>query len=109
MTRSIVKQRNKSALNVEPILGKVLQEAQKEHEELQEAFQLMGWGDLPGELKIEIKDDIAAMVDEYKGQYSTRDPFVLKRRQRVIYWIENYQEGMCSLGTAVHALRVKSI
>lgn len=109
MTQSIVKQQTKDALNVKPVLGKVLQRARKEHRELQEAFELMGWDELPGELKIEIKDDMAAMIDEYKGRYSTCDPFVLKRRQRVIYWVENYQEGMCTLETAVQALRIKKL
>lgn len=109
MIQSLVKQQEKDTFNVEPVLGKVLRDAQEEHQELLDAFELMGWGGLPVELKIEIKDDIAAMVDECKGQYSTCDPFVLKRRQRIVYWVENYQDDICTLKTTVQALRIEKL
>ncbi|MDX1618251.1 MAG: hypothetical protein R3224_05665 [Balneolaceae bacterium] len=94
---------------VEPVLRKVLVEAEQEHKKLQEIFELMGWGDLPDELKIEIKDDVSAMVDELQGQYSSCDPFVHKRRESVCYWVSCYQDGICSLKTAVNALKVKRL
>ena len=94
---------------VEPVLRKVLVEAEQEHKKLQEIFELMGWGDLPDELKIEIKDDVSAMVDELQGQYSSCDPFVHKRRESVTYWVSCYQDGICSLKTAVDALKVKRL
>ncbi len=109
MTLSTAKKQQSVPFNPEPVLRKVLRDAKKEHQKLQEVFELMGWGELPDALKIEIKDDVKAMVDECRGRYSTCDPFVLKRRQRIIYWIENYQEKMCSLQTAVEALRIKSL
>lgn len=109
MSQAALKQQEKPTFNPEPVLKKVLVKAKKEHKKLQQTFELMGWGNLPDALKIEIKDDVAAMVDECEGRYSTCDPFVLKRRRRVIYWVENYQENMCSLETAVEALRVKKL
>ena len=33
--------------NIEPVLRKVLKEAKREHKQLQQTFQLMGWGGLP--------------------------------------------------------------
>lgn len=98
-----------TSFQVEPVLRKALIEAEQEHKRLQEMFELMGWGDLPDELKIEIKDDVSAMVDELEGQYSSCDPFVHKRRERVTYWVSCYQDGICSLKTAVDALKVKKL
>ncbi len=109
MTQSTAQNLETQAFNLEPILGKVLKEAKKEDQKLQEVFALMGWGSLPDRLKVEIKDDVSSMVDELKGRYSTCDPFVLKRRKRIHYWVENYRENMCSLKTAVEALRIKKL
>lgn len=95
--------------NVEPVLRKVLIEAEKEHRDLQEVFGLMGWGELPDALKIEIKDDVSAMVDELQGQYSSCDPFVERRRKSVTYWVNCFMDGICSLETAIKALKVKKL
>ncbi len=95
--------------HLEPVLRKVLKEAEKEHQELQEIFNLLGWGDIPDTLKMEIKDDVSAMVDELKGRYSSCDPHVERRRQRVVYWVESYRDGICSLDTAIDALKVKKL
>lgn len=95
--------------NLEPVLRKVLKEAEQEHRELQHMFKLMGWGDLPDALKMEIKDDVSAMVDELQGQYSSCDPYVERRRQRVVYWVESYRNGVCSLETATEALHIKKL
>lgn len=105
--RKIIQRR--PAGNIEPVLRKVLIEAEREHRQLQEMFELMGWGGLPDALKMEIKDDVAAMVDELKGNYSSCDPFVSRRRQSVVYWISSYEDGICSLQTAIEALRVKKL
>lgn len=94
------------AFDVEPILAKVFQDAEQEHHKLQDVFGMMGWGDLPDALKIEIKDDVVAMVQELEGQYSTCDPYVIKRRERVSYWVDTFQRGICSLQTAIDALKV---
>jgi len=95
--------------DVEPLLSKVLQEAEQEHQKLQRVFSLMGWSNLPDILKIEIKDDVSAMVNELKGQFSSCDPYVKKRRESVTYWVNCYQDGICSLDTAIKALKVKKI
>ncbi|MFH5833629.1 hypothetical protein ACG2F4_14200 [Halalkalibaculum sp. DA3122] len=94
---------------IEPVLRKVLVDAEQDHQELQEMFQLMGWGDLPDKLKIEIKDDVSAMIEELRGQYSTCDSFVQKRRQSVTYWVSCYRDGICSLETAIQALKVRKL
>lgn len=94
---------------VEPILRKVLIEAENEHHELEEVFELMGWEGLPEDLKIEIKEDIKAFRDELTGYYSTCDPFVQRRRQRIDYWVRSFNDGVCSLKTAVNALRVRPL
>ena len=95
--------------NIEPVLRKAFIEAEKEHQALQEIFALMGWGDLPDALKMEIKEDVASMVDELKGQYSSCDPYVNKRRQSVTYWVNCYKDGICSLRTAIEALKVRKL
>ncbi|SMO50726.1 hypothetical protein [Fodinibius sediminis] len=95
--------------NLEPVLCRVLREAEEEHRQLQQMFELMGWGDLPDMLKMEIKEDVSAMVDELKGHYSSCDPHVGRRRQRVVHWVNSYSDGICSLDTAVQALRVRSL
>ncbi|NGP86777.1 hypothetical protein [Fodinibius halophilus] len=98
-----------STTNLEPVLRKVLKEAEREHCELQEMFEVMGWSELPDALKIEIKDDVSAMADELRGQYSSCDPHVARRRQRVVYWVNSFMDGICSLKTAIDALRVKPL
>ncbi len=95
--------------NLEPVLRKVLKEAEKEHRELQQMFELMGWGDLPDELKMEIKEDVAAMVDELQGQYSSCDEHVARRRRSVVHWVESFRDGICSLQTAIDALHIKKL
>lgn len=101
--------RKQAPFNVEPILRKVMKQAQKEHEELQHVFRMMGWSGLPDLLKIEIKEDVIAMVDELKGRYSTCDAHVLKRRKSITYWVGCYRDGICSLHTAIEALKVKKL
>jgi len=34
---------------------------------------------------------------------------VERRRQRVVYWVNNFKDNICSLKTAVDALRVRSL
>jgi molybdopterin converting factor small subunit len=95
--------------NAEPLLAHILKEAEQEHRELQETFIIMGWRDLPDALKIEIKDDVRAMVDELEGKYSTCDPYVLQRRESITYWVAAFQDEICSLQTAIEALRVSKL
>jgi hypothetical protein len=76
---------------------------------MQQAFNLMGWGDLPDALKIEIHEDVKFMVEELKGRFSSCDPFVKRRRKSIHYWVSCYQDGICTLKTAINALKVKSL
>jgi len=109
MNTAIKITQNRSATNLEPVLRKVLKEAEQQHRELQQMFELMGWAELPDRLKIEIKDDVSAMVRELEGQYSTCDPHILRRRKSVTYWVNCYLDGICSLNTAIEALAVKKL
>lgn len=94
---------------VEPVLRKVYEEAEQEHTRLQEMFDLMGWGNIPDALKVEIKDDVAGMVAELEGQYSSCDPYVQQRRKSVTYWVNCYMDNICSLDAAIKALRVNKL
>jgi hypothetical protein len=109
MNTAIKSQSNQAYANLEPVLHKVLKEAEKEHRELQQMFELMGWGELPDTLKIEIKDDVVAMVKELQGNYSSCDPYVAQRRKRVVYWVECFLDNICTLETAIEALRIKKL
>ncbi|MEX0770967.1 MAG: hypothetical protein WD035_09555 [Balneolaceae bacterium] len=94
--------------SMEPVLTKVLAEAEHDHDELENMFKLMGWENLPVDLKIEIKEDVKSHIDELNGFYSTCDPFVQRRRESVDFWVRSYQDGICTLDTAVKALRIRS-
>lgn len=109
MKTAVKKAQSAASFEVEPVLRRVLVEAEQEHRQLQETFSLMGWEDLPDTLKMEIKDDVSAMVDELQGRYSTNDPNVLRRRESVTWWVNCYREGICSLETAIGALRVRKL
>ncbi|SMO31971.1 hypothetical protein [Gracilimonas mengyeensis] len=100
---------NSTQLFAVPILKRIEQEGREEYSEMQQAFDLLGWGSLPDELKIEISDDVKFMVEELKGRFSSCDPHVERRRESVHYWVSCYQDGICSLQTAVKALKVKSL
>ena len=103
------KQNRKPALFAVPVLKRIQQESIEEYNEMQQAFNLMGWGDLPDALKIEIHEDIKFMVEELQGRYSSCDPFVKKRRESIHYWVSCFQDGICSLDTAINALKVKAL
>ncbi len=92
-----------------PILKRIRTESRKEYQEMQQAFDLLGWGNLPDELKIEVYGDVKFMVEELKGRFSTCDPFVKRRRETVHYWVSCFQDGICSLQTAINALKVKTL
>ncbi|MDZ7806547.1 MAG: hypothetical protein U5K71_05485 [Gracilimonas sp.] len=100
---------SKTRLFALPILKRIERESREDYTEMQEAFELMGWEDLPDSLKVEIRDDIKFMVEELKGRFSSCDPYVKRRRQTVTYWVSCYQDGICSLEAAIKALKVKSL
>ncbi|MEX0722685.1 MAG: hypothetical protein WD357_10585 [Gracilimonas sp.] len=107
---SVTPQKNKAqALFAVPVLNRIQQESIEEYNEMQQAFNLMGWGALPDELKIEIHNDVKFMVDELKGRFSSCDPFVKRRRESIHYWVSCFQDGICSLEAAIKALKVKAL
>ncbi|WP_290962948.1 hypothetical protein [Gracilimonas sp.] len=98
-----------TALFAVPILKRIERESQDEYAEMQQAFELMGWGNLPDQLKIEINDDVKFMVEELKGRFSSCDPFVKRRRDSIHYWVSCFQDGICTLNAAIKALKVKPL
>lgn len=93
----------------EPILLSIFQKVEKEYKELEEMFQLIGWGDLPEELKFAIESDVRGYIDELNGRYSTTCAGVQRRRESVDFWVNSYLDGICSLETALDALRVTKL
>lgn len=91
------------------LLDRIGQESKAEYSEMQQAFELMGWGDLPDTLKMEIYDDVKCMVDELKGYYSSSSEFVKRRRDTVHFWVSSFQDGICSLKTAVNAVKIQAL
>jgi hypothetical protein len=107
---SINPEQNQSpALFALPLLKRIKKESHNEYQEMQQAFELLGWGGLPDELKIEINEDVKFMVQELKGRFSSCDPFVKSRRNSVHYWVNSFQDGVCTLDTAINALKVKPL
>ncbi|GAB5408681.1 MAG: hypothetical protein BalsKO_10460 [Balneolaceae bacterium] len=96
-------------LFVAPLLKRIKKESANEYLEMQQAFDLMGWGKLPDDLKIEIYNDVKAMVQELKGMYSSCDPYVESRRNTVHFWVSSFQDGICNLEAAIKALKVKAL
>ncbi|MAO64191.1 MAG: hypothetical protein CL666_04260 [Balneola sp.] len=103
------KQKKKSTLFAVPVLKRIQQESIEEYNEMQQAFNLMGWGNLPDELKVEIHEDVKFMVEELKGRFSSCDPFVKRRRETIHYWVSCFQDSICNLETAIKALKVKAL
>lgn len=108
MTTALKLHNQQSNTETPVVLHKIDNALEAEDERLNQIYEAMGWGDLPYRLKFEIALDIVGFYDELTGLYSTRDPFVLARRKRVLYWINNYRSGNCTLETAVSALKINS-
>lgn len=89
----------------EPVLRSIFREAELEHRTIIQMFNLLGWGDLPDELKFTIKDDVKGYVDELNGEYSTNCPLVQRRRESVDFWVNSFKDNLCSLDTALNALK----
>lgn len=107
LTSGKKKQVKPTSFPVEPLLKRIQHESRQEFAEMQQAFELLGWEELPEELKIEIYEDVKFMVQELKGYFSSVDPFVQRRRESVHYWVSCYKDGICSLDTAINALKIR--
>jgi len=91
---------------IRPLLARISSESEREYQELQQVFSLLGWHEVPDALKFEIYDDVRAMVEELQGSYSSCDPYVRNRRNRVHYWVQSFLDGNTSLNTAMEALKI---
>lgn len=90
----------------DPLFQKMLGDAMKEEQEMNEIFSLLGWGDLPLELKMTIHSDVSGYLNELQGRYSTSCSYVQKRRERVDYWVNSYLDGLSTLKQSVDALKI---
>ncbi len=94
---------------IRPLLTRISNESEWDYQELQQVFQLLGWHKVPDILKVEIYDDVRVMVEELRGNYSSCDPYVYNRRNRVHYWVQSFLDGTSSLKTAIQALKIQSL
>ena len=94
---------------IRPLLTRISNESEWEYQELQQVFKLLGWHKVPDILKVEIYDDVRVMVEELRGNYSSCDPYVHNRRNRVHYWVQSFLDGTSSLKTAIEALKIQSL
>ena len=92
-----------------PLLHRIKKESAEEYSEMQEAFELMGWATLPDEIKMEIYDDVRFMVKELKGLYSSCDPFIQKRRERIHFWVQSFIDKISTREAVIRELKIKAI
>ncbi len=91
------------------VLKSIFHKAEAEYRETEEMFTLLGWGNLPGELKLVIEEDVKGYIDELKGQYCTNSEWVQRRRESVDFWVNSYLDGICNESTAIDSLRIKKL
>ena len=106
---SVPNRKSDTHLFVTPLLKRIKEESRQELGEMEATFKLMGWEDLPDELKIEIYNDVKFMVQELQGRFSSCDPYVQRRRETVHFWVCSFQDGICTLDAAVKALKIKAL
>lgn len=95
--------------NTKSTLLSIFKKAEKDYHHTQQMFDLLGWGELPAELKFVIEADVKGYVDELEGRYSTSCALVQRRRESVDFWVKSYMDGICSLETAVDALKMTKL
>lgn len=101
--------KSSSTFKTEPALFSIFHKAETEFRQIEQMFSMLGWGDLPNELKLAIEEDVKGYIDELHGNYSTNCPLVQRRRESVDFWINSYRDGVCTLDTASGALKVKTL
>lgn len=107
MTNTAIKTTDTTA--AEHSLQSIFVKAENEYRQVEEMFRMLGWEHLPEEIKFEIRDDVKGYIDELEGCYSTHSLFVQKRRERVDYWVNCLLDGICTVSTALEALKVKKL
>lgn len=101
--------RKTSVTPEEQVLNLIFHKAEAEYREFEETLVMLGWGDLPEELKMVIEEDVKGYIEELKGQYCTNSEWVQRRRESVDFWVNSYLDEICSLQTAVSSLRVNKL
>lgn len=91
------------------VLNLIFHKAEAEHREIEEMFSLLGWNDLPGNLKVVIEGDVKGYIDELNGQFCTNSEWVQRRRESVDFWVNSYLDGLCTLDTAITSLKVTKL
>lgn len=93
----------------EPALYSIFHKAEAEFRQIEQMFVMLGWGELPNEIKLVIEEDVKGYIDELHGNYSTNCPLVQRRRESVDFWVNSYLDGLCTTDTAAEALKVKTL
>ena len=101
--------KTKPVFRAEPILRSIFRKAEIEYKKADEMFRMLGWSDLPAELKLIIEDDVRGYMEELAGSYSTNCPFVQRRRESIDFWVNSFLDGICTLDTATEALRLERL
>lgn len=94
---------------VKPDLLSIFKKAEREYEEMDEMFRLLGWSSLPVSLKLIIEDDVKGYMDELSGRFSTTCAAVQRRRESVDFWVKSYLNNLCSLETASDSLKIQPL
>ncbi|MFO7800579.1 hypothetical protein [Rhodohalobacter sp.] len=105
--QAAIKKSNVSVQNA--VLNSIFHKAEAEYRATEEMFTLLGWGDLPGEFKMVIEEDVKGYIDELRGQYCTNSEWVQRRRESVDFWVNSYLDGICDETTAIDSLRIKKL
>lgn len=84
----------------------IIKKTEKEQNRTEQMFGLLGWEELPAELKFVITEDVKGYIDELEGSYSTSCSLVQRRRESVDFWVKSYMDNLCSLETAVDSLKI---
>ena len=74
-----------------------------------EMVKMLGWNDLPDRMVESIESDLIGFHDELTGRFATCSHGVRDRRKSVVFWVENYLNGICTYDTAFQMLKVKSL
>lgn len=68
-------------------------------------LELLGWDNLPGVLLEVISDELDSYEEQIREGYCVMDEDVLERRNRIRYWINAYQDGLCSLADTIKRIQ----
>lgn len=94
---------------VKPDLSSIFKKAEREYEEMDEMFRMLGWSTLPVSLKLIIEEDVKGYMNELSGRFSTTCAAVQRRRESVDFWVKSYLNNLCTLETACESLKVPSL